>query len=349
MRVVVANVGTPFVRGGAEVLAEELVKAMTAEGHLADLVSIPFNPADPERIPDQMLACRLLDLRMIHGLPVDRLIALKFPAYLIPHPRKVVWLVHQHRDAYDLWDRAMGDLRSAPRGRLVRDIIRRGDQQICEEAPSIFTISGNVTHRLRHYSNIESRPLYHPPAGGAAFSCAEQVEDYFFFPSRFSAIKRQELVLRALTLTKAPVRVKFSGAADSPAYGEHLLRLGRELRLDRRVEWLGFLSEAEKIEAYARAGAVIFPPLDEDYGYVTLEAMLASKAVLTCHDSGGPLEFVLPGKTGLVTPPKPEQLAAAMDLLWEDRARAQNYGREGRRHYEKMGLSWPRVVKTLLA
>ena len=37
---------------------------------------------------------------------------------------------------------------------------------------------------------------------------------------------------------------------------------------------------------------VIFPPLDEDYGYVTLEAMLAAKPVITCTDSGGPLEFV---------------------------------------------------------
>ena len=101
MRIVVATVRTPFVHGGAEVLADELIKALLAEGHLAELVSIPFNPDEPERIPDQMLACALLDLCEVHAMPVDRLIALKFPAYLIPHPDKVIWLLHQHRAAYD--------------------------------------------------------------------------------------------------------------------------------------------------------------------------------------------------------------------------------------------------------
>ncbi len=112
---------------------------------------------------------------------------------------------------------------------------------------------------------------------------------------------------------------------------------------------MGFVSESEKRDAYARALAVVFTPFDEDYGYVTLEAMLASKAVITCTDSGGPLEFLLPGKTGLVTPPQPESLAAAMDTLWQDRVLAKKYGETGRRHYDTMGLSWANVVRQLLA
>ncbi len=130
MRILVATVRTPFVQGGAETLVDELVKALIAEGHQAEAVAIPFNPADPERIPDQMLACRLMDLREIQAMPIERLIAMKFPAYLIPHPNKVVWLMHQHRAAYDLWEHPLGDLRGTPRGRVVRDVIRRGDQQI---------------------------------------------------------------------------------------------------------------------------------------------------------------------------------------------------------------------------
>ncbi len=349
MRVVVATVRTPFVHGGAEVLADELTKALLAEGHLAELVSIPFNPEEPERIPDQMLACALLDLRKVHAMEVDRLIALKFPAYLIPHPHKVIWLLHQHRAAYDLWEHSLGGLLAVPRGRIVRDIIQRADRQLSEEARAIFTISRNVTRRLEQFSGIESSPLYHPPADAAAFRCADEVDDYFFFPSRLSATKRQELVLRALAVTRNPVRIKFSGLADSPPYADGLMKLARELRVDRRVEWMDFLSQSQKIDAYARALAVIFPPLDEDYGYVTLEAMLASKAVITCTDSGGPLEFVLPGETGLVTAPNAEDLAAAMDALWQDRGLARSHGVEARRRYDKMGLSWSKVVKKLLA
>ena len=349
MRIVVATVRTPFVHGGAEVLADELIKALLAEGHEADLVSIPFNPNEPEHIPDQMLACGLTDLRAVHGMPIDRLIALKFPAYLIPHPRKVIWLLHQHRAAYDLWDHPAGGLSYALRGRIVRDIIQRADRQIGEDARAVFTISRNVTQRLEEFSQVNSVPLYHPPADANDFYCAEKVEDYFFFPSRLSLTKRQELVLRALALTRNPVRVKFAGVADSPPYGEGLVKLARELGVQRRIEWMGFLSQAQKIDAYARALAVVFPPLDEDYGYVTLEAMLASKAVITCTDSGGPLEFLLPGKTGLATPPEPENLAEAMDALWKDRELTRSQGVEGRHQYDKMRLSWSKVVKKLLA
>ena len=349
MRVIVATVETPFIRGGAEMLADGLIKALLGAGHQAALVSVPFNPTESGRIPDQMLACRLLDLRVIDTAPVDRLIALKFPAYLISHPQKVVWLLHQHRAAYDLWEHPQGGLRVDPRGRMLRSMIRRADRQIGTEARAVFTISGNVTQRLRHFSHIDSVPLYHPPANAESFHCAKTVGDYFFFPSRLSLTKRQDLVLHALALTRHPVQLKLAGLPDHPAYGEGLKKLVRDLGVERRVEWMGFLSESEKRDAYAHALAVVFTPLDEDYGYVTLEAMLASKAVITCHDSGGSLEFVVPGKTGLATAPNAADLAHAMDTLWQDRASAAAFGREGRRHYEKLDLSWPRVVKTLLA
>ena len=349
MRVVVANVRTPFIYGGGEMLADELVQALKEQGHEADLVSLPFNPGDAERIPDQMLSARLIDLREIYGTPVDRLIALKFPAYLIPHPKKVVWLMHQHRAAFEFWDHPFGNLSVAPRGRLVRDVIRRADEQICDEARAIFTISQNVSRRLREYSHTDSTPLYHPPAAAPSFYCADETGDYFFFPSRLSASKRQELMVQALALTRHPVRVKFAGLPDSPAYGEHLRRMARESGVESRIQWMGFITEEEKRDAYARSLGVLFPPMDEDYGYVTLEAMLASKAVITCEDSGGPLEFVLPDKTGLVTPPMPAALAHAMDTLWHDRVWARSLGAGGRRHYDSLELSWRNVVQKLLA
>lgn len=349
MRIVVVSVRTPFVYGGAELLADELIKALRAAGHEAELVTIPFNPGEPERIPDQMLACALMNLDSIYGMKVDRLIALKFPAYLIPHPSKVVWIMHQHRQAYDFWQHPLGDLHHAPRGTLVRDIIRRADAKMCSETKALFTLSQNVTQRLRHFWNVDSIPLHHPPAHAKDFYCADEVEDYIFFPSRLSANKRQDLALRALKLTRNPVRLKFAGTADSPPYGDWLKQLARELRVHSRVEWTGFLSEEEKRDAYARALAVLFPPFDEDYGYVTLEAMLTSKPVITCEDSGGPLEFVLPGKTGLITAPTAENLAGAMDTLWQDRELAKKLGRAARHHYDALDLSWAKVVKLLLA
>ena len=348
MRIVIATVQIPFVSGGAESHAAGLKAALEREGHEAEIVTVPFNPAEPERIVDQMLACRLLDLTEIHGTRVDRLIGLKFPAYLIPHPNKVVWLLHQHRAAYDLWDYPFEDLSASPRGLIVREAIRRADQLLAE-AKAVFANSKNIANRLGHFCGINATALYHPPPHADEFFCADTTDDYFFFPSRVSASKRQSLVLEALGLTREKVKVRFAGVADSPEYGKRLKQLAARLGVDARVEWLGYITEKEKRENYARSLAVIFPPVDEDYGYITLEAMLSSKAVITCDDSGGPLEFVSPRKTGLVTKPTPSALAEALDSLWRDRTLAAKLGRAGRESYEQLDLSWGEVVKKLLA
>jgi glycosyltransferase involved in cell wall biosynthesis len=348
VRIVIATVQIPFVSGGAEAHAAGLKSALVREGHEAEIVTVPFNPAVPERIADQMLACRLLDLTEIHGTRVDRLIGLKFPAYLIPHPNKVVWVLHQHRAAYDLWDYPFEELSASARAVMVREAIRRGDQ-LLSEAKAVFANSKNIANRLGHYCGINSTPLYHPPPHADKFFCADNTDDYFFLPSRFSASKRQSLVLEALALTREKVKVRFAGVADSAEYGKRLRQLAAKLGVEGRVEWLGQITEEEKRETYARAVAVIFPPVVEDYGYITLEAMLSSKAVVTCEDSSGPLEFVSSRNTGLVTKPTAAALAEALDELWQDRTLAAKLGRAGRESYERLGLSWTEVVKKLLA
>jgi hypothetical protein len=104
MRILITTTQVPFIRGGAEVHAEGLRDALRRFGHEAEILAIPFKWYPPEKILDHMLACQLLDVTEVAGTPVDRVIGLKFPAYLIPHPNKVLWILHQHRTAYELWD-----------------------------------------------------------------------------------------------------------------------------------------------------------------------------------------------------------------------------------------------------
>jgi glycosyltransferase involved in cell wall biosynthesis len=348
MRILIVTVQVPFVRGGAEVLAEGLRNALVAAGHQTETVAIPFKWYPPERILDHMLACRLFDLSESAGNRLDRVIGLKFPAYLIPHPNKVLWLVHQHRSAYDLWSSPLGDLVQFPHGAQVRDAIRNADQQFIPQAKAVYTIAENVSHRLRVFNGIDSTPLYHPPQNAEKFYTATP-EEYLYFPSRLWPTKRQALVLEALAHTRQPVTVRFAGTADNPAYGDELHYKAKELKVHQRVQWLGSVSEEEKRSQYARCLGVLFPPHDEDYGYITLEAMLAAKPVVTCSDSGGPLEFVLNEKTGLIVEPTPEALAAAMDKLWQDRDRARAWGQAGGERYEALNISWQTVVQRLAA
>lgn len=349
MRILIATAQVPFIRGGAEAHAEGLRDALRAEGHEAEIIQIPFKWYPPEKILDHMLACRLLDLTETAGTPVDLLIGLKFPAYLIAHPNKVLWILHQYRTAYDLWDHPLSDLIHWPNGAEIRDAIRQADRLSIPEAKAIFANSGNIARRLKDFCDIDATPLYHPPPHAEQFRC-EAAQDYLFFPSRLTRLKRQSLVLEALARTREPVRVRFAGSAAEPAsYAEELKAQARRLKVQERAEWLGEVTEEEKRSLYARALGVLYPPLDEDYGYVTLEAMLSSKPIITCADSGGPLEFVRDSMNGLVAEPDADSLSMAMDKLWTGREQAKSWGEQGRALYEQMGINWPNVVRKLLS
>ncbi len=348
MRIVIANTHVPYVRGGAELLAEQLQQALVREGHEVDIVRLPFRWNPPEQLLAQMLSARLADLSEANGVEVDLLVGLKFPAYLIPHKRKVLWILHQHRQAYDQWDRELGDIILQANGKDVREAIYHADRLAIRESRHAHTISANVSRRLSHYMGLEAPPLWHPPPAADLFF-SKPSENFLFFPSRLNAAKRQELVVNALAQCQQPVRVLFAGKADNAPYAEELLERVRLLKLTKRVEMLGEISDEEKRDLYARCLGVVFPPLDEDYGYITLEAMLAAKPVITCTDSGGPLDFIIAGKTGLVCEPTAEALARAMDELWSDRSGAARMGEAARDHYGSLHISWSTVVEALLA
>jgi glycosyltransferase involved in cell wall biosynthesis len=348
MRILIATVSTPFVRGGAEIHAEGLCRALIREGHQAEIIAIPFRYYPPERILDTMLACRLIDITESAGFPIDKVIGLKFPAYFIAHPNKTLWILHQHRDAYDLWDNPLCGLRQYPNGLQVREAIIQADKNLIPEGKRIYTISYNVSKRLKDFTGIDSTPLYHPPYGVENFYC-EDPDDYLFYPSRITPIKRQSLVIDALAFTRKPVRVRIAGIAENPSYEKELKDKIKKLGLRDRIEWMGEISDEEKYRQYAHCLGVVFPTLDEDYGYITLESMLSSKPVITLTDSGGPLEFVRQRETGLIAEPTPESLAEAFDEIWQDRQLSNKWGRRGRELYESLNINWSNVVEKLLS
>ena len=347
MRVGIATVQVPFVRGGAEMLADSLLAALRQAGHQAEIIAMPFKWYPAARVPEHMLAARLLQVEESVGQRIDRLIGLKFPAYLMPHPSKRLWLLHQHRSAYDLWDAPFADLRQAPEGAHVRRVIRAADDAAFGECEAIYTISRVVSERLQAWNGVASEPLHHPPPDADRLQ-AGPYGDYILVPGRINPSKRQHLAIEALAMTREPVRLCFIGAADAPEYAAALLARCAALGLEGRVAWRGRVDEADRLALYAGCLAVLFPPHEEDYGYVTLEAMLCAKAVLTTDDAGGPLDFVVNGHTGLVCTPDAHALAAALDRMWADRARTEALGRAGQHHYAELGLGWSTVLDRLL-
>jgi len=347
VRVLVVNSQVPFITGGAEVLAGDLIEALRQAGCEAEPAAIPFKWYPPAKILEQMLACRLLDLSESSGTVIDRVIALKFPAYLVEHPKKTIWLIHQHRQAYDLWSHPSNDLIRFPNGTFIRSAIQNADRQCFSSAHSIFSISKNVSRRLKKYNDFDSIPLLPPPHNSHLFQGGE-AENFFFFPSRIESAKRQELVVRALAKSRDNVRVVIAGQAGQKEYLQGLKKLSRELGVDGRIQWLGRIPEQEKVSLYSKCRGVLFPPYDEDYGFVTLEAMLSEKPIITCNDSGGPCDLVVHGETGLVATPEPEALGGALQEISDNPAKAASLGRAARKHYEDLNISWEKIVQRLL-
>lgn len=345
MRIAILNNCVPFVAGGAEHLAESLCRKFNEHGHEAILIRFPFRWSPAEVILDQILACRLIRLQ-----GVDRVVGLKFPAYHIPHDNKVLWLLHQFRQAYDLWGTVYQDIPNTPEGLKIREVIVNSDNRYLTEASHIFTNSQVTTDRLKKFNGLDSQVLLPPLAVSDHFFCSEY-GDYFFYPSRVTGGKRQGMVVESMKHVKSAVRLVIAGRPEAPADQERLEHLIRANRLESRVHFMPrFISEAEKAKWFSGALGCVYVPYDEDsYGYVTLEAFHCRKPVVTCSDSGGVRLLVRDGETGLVTPPDAEALALALDRLHDDRGEARRMGNAGYELMMSLGMNWAAVVERLTA
>ena len=210
------------------------------------------------------------------------------------------------------------------------------------EAERRYTISGVVTDRLTRYCGVDSSPLYHPPP------LADRLHpgpfgDYVIGISRLEANKRPAMVIEGVLAAASGTRGIQVGTG---SLAVELMTRVNVLGGGSRIELAGFVEDDELVELIAGSLAVIYAPYDEDYGYVTLQAFLAGKPVITTADSGGVLEWVEDGVTGLVTDGSPAAIGAAIDKLAADHDLARRLGEAGRQRAAALG--WPAVVATLL-
>ena len=344
-KICVCATQVPFMRGGAEIQVENLCQELKARGFEAELINIPFKWYPEQQLLDNAMVWRMMDLNESNGDKIDLVIATKYPTYAVRHENKVTWLIHQHRMAYDLYD-SLGDApNSELRGTESREAIRRTiihiDNIALPESRHIFAESQNVEKRLMHYNGIASEVLYHPPKNAESYYPGDY-GDYILSVSRLDPIKRLDFLIRALSFTTKDIKAYFVGTGKDI---DRLTKLATELGLEDRVKFLGFTTEAELLSLYANARAVFFAPWDEDYGYITLEAFLSRKPVVTCNDSGGVLEFVSDGVCGTVSPPIPEAIGEGIQTLWDDKVKCRQYGLAG---YERVKhIKWDNVIAKL--
>ena len=251
-------------------------------------------------------------------------------------------MAHQHRAAYDGIGQEWSDFGLDDASLETQRQLTEWDTRVLSEAERRYTISGVVTDRLARFCGVESMPLYHPPP------LADRLRpgpfgDYVFGVSRLEANKRPGLMVDAVLAAGAGVRGVLAGTGSlAAALEQQVASAGAAARF----ELAGFVADDDLVDLIAGSLAVFYAPYDEDYGYVTLQAFLSGKPVVTTADAGGVLEWVEDGVTGFVTDGTPTAMGAAIDKLAADPALARRMGEAGR--LRAAALGWPEVVATLV-
>lgn len=251
-------------------------------------------------------------------------------------------------DAFSLCRRAFAskslpDAIFAFPGPLIREIVHYFDRVALApgQIKSWLAISANVAGRKDYFPPGAPVTVLHHPTDIADFACLPG--EYFFTASRLNSLKRVDMLIDAMRHVKGDIPLLVAGIG--PELG-NLRSRAAAIPKSGRIKFLGHVADAELPGLYAKAIAVIFAPYDEDYGLITLEAFKSGKPVITATDSGGPLEFVLHGQTGLVAEPNAAALGQAMNILAENRALAEEMGQKARESVKN--IDWAHVAKELL-
>jgi glycosyltransferase involved in cell wall biosynthesis len=341
VRIAVCAPQVPFARGGAEIFADDLVAELRVRGHESDLVTVPYKWYPGERVLSQAFLWRLLDLTEADGRPIELVIATKFPSYAVRHPNKVVWLLHQFRQAYELDRTDLGQFGESAEERAARRAVHRLDRVALGEARRLFATSRNVADRIERSTGLRAEVMPHPPQELPYRT--ESYEDFVLSVGRLDRAKRHDLLLDALA-ADSTLRCVIVG--DGPDR-ERLERVAAQHGLDGRAQFAGRVDEEELAALYGRCLAVYYAPVDEDFGMVPYEAFLSEKPVVTTTDAGGPLEVVADRRTGLVCEPRAAALAEACSWLRAHVDDAKAWGRAGKEIARR--VSWDETIQRLLA
>ena len=343
-RITIVTSHPTLSQGGHLVITQALERALREAGHEAAIIYTP--EARFGALASAYWTTWRTDVRQVHsGLPVDQVISLRFPSYAVRHVQHTCWLNHRMREYYDRWEPFK---RSLSYRNVIKESVRRQVVHACDrflltrQVDRMFAQSKTIQGRLAKWGGVASKVLYPPPPQRQYRS--DGYGDYLFVVSRLTPLKRIGLLLESLNQPEtAGVRCLIAGDGEE--------RVALQIRIDQlgmtgRVKLLGRLSETELLDHLSRCRAVCFPPLAEDYGFVTVEAFASKKAVITCFDSGGPAELVEDGVNGLVCSPTAAALAVGIQTLMEDRDLAERYGSAG--HDVAKALSWEEVVARLV-
>lgn len=257
---------------------------------------------------------------------------------------RVMWYCHTPpREVYDLYRERM-KYRSY-KDKFVYAAMTRAYKMIASNvAGKIETIaanSSNTASRIRRYFN-RSPVVINPGVEYKQFRNNGD-EKYFFYPSRLLPNKRQDYVIEAFKIFSKMAgkarryRLILAGTLSSdPEHAAYYKRL-KAMAENSTISILTNVDDNKIKELYSRSTAVLYAPINEDFGLVPLESMSSFKPVVAVNE-GGVRETILDGKTGFLVN-SPREMAEKMLYLAEHKSDAEAMGKEGRARVEA-DYSW---------
>ena len=214
-------------------------------------------------------------------------------SYAVAHGVRVNHDVHHLSYTYTPMRYAWSDLNldgthslKNPLFELTMRKFRSWDKRAANRVHSFAAISQGVAERIRSAYQREARVIY-PPVDLERFSSTERREDFFIAVSRLVPHKRLDVVIEAFSRLKLPLKI----------IGEGPDRKRLQKRATATIEFLGYQSEENVARLLGSARALICAA-EEDFGIAIVEAQAAGCPVIA-YQSGGALETVVEGKTGL--------------------------------------------------
>jgi glycosyltransferase involved in cell wall biosynthesis len=354
------------LKGGAERVLLKIAQHYDAKIYTAEYDPAKtfegFEDADVEVIGRQSLLKKLPYGRTVQGLSYglsfynfrikddyDVINAHIAPSHWIRrNNERVLWYCHTPlRDIYDLYNYrlAMKRLHEKPMHILGAKAVRMLDQGVVRNIEKILTNSYNTRSRvIKYYGRKDASVL------GGGIDCKEYKnggdKKYFFYPSRISPNKRQEYAIRAFNHFKRQVKgyklVIAGSVSQDRLYYSYYKKIVALADAVGDVAIMANPDDTTVRHFYSNCTAVLYTPLNEDYGLVPLEAMASSKPILAVNE-GGPKETVENGKTGMLVN-SAEELGNAMKEVAENPSLASELGRNGRMRVMK-NYSWSGFFK----
>lgn len=372
----------PFTIGGVENLLWKLCETINQKTiHQAELIKLPSREDNFWNIIENYYNFYKLNLNYF-----DLVITTKYPAWMIRHSNHICYMCHRLRGLYDTYhftklsidvkysckpiDNILEYMKNNNHpnnldeffnllfklkkeqnkvddsyfnfpGPFIRKIVHYMDDYGLSKKniTKFYSISEIVKKRERYFpQNIDIKVIY-PPSALNYFSCKDY--KYIFMVSRLDGPKRIDMLIKAMKHVKSNIDLLIAGTGPQE---QELKKLAKN---DNRIKFLGFVNDEDIEKYYANSLVIPYFPYDEDYGLITIEAMMHKKPVITTFDSGGPTEFVINNQTGFITDFDEKAIGEKIEFFAKNPSEAKRMGENA---YNKVkDITWENTIKHLLS